>query len=107
MLASIHSGGDTVIGNKITAGADVVGRDKITLDHGAIPVGKGGRLLSINLPRPVQIGIGVASNAIMLTAAVVLLTRAETGSVNTEFSSTMLRVKSRTCSRALKQSRNT
>lgn len=83
----IQAGGDVVGGDKITAGDDYAGRDLVKVDRGGVHVAEGGQLRQtiVDLPRAVQIGIGVAVLAIVALAVVLIASRPGPATVNTHF----------------------
>lgn len=72
------SGGVYVDAGEVSIAGDVVGRDKIEAEAGAIVVGKGGRLrqVIIDLPRSVQIAIGAVAVALIALIAIVIVSSA-------------------------------
>ena len=79
------TGGANVEADQVEVKGDVVGHDKIEAEPGAIIVGRGGRLMQVvvNLPRGVQIAIGVVALAIVLVLIKALIPPGS--KVNTEF----------------------
>jgi len=66
------SGGASLKGRQVTISGDVVGRDKVVAGEDVVIVRKGG--ININLPRGVQIAVGLAAATIVI-AAIVVITR--------------------------------